>query len=69
MGIQTIKAQESETRQEAELYSLISLAKRWDTSYRNLHRKVLEGKLRVIRLGPLIRVTKKEVARVEQYGF
>ena len=54
---------------EAEFYSLDGLAKRWDTSYRNLHRKVQEGKLRVIRLGGLIRVSRKEVERVELHGF
>lgn len=54
---------------EAELYSLPNLARRWETSYRNLHRKVQEGKLRVIRLGALVRVARKEVERVEQHGF
>ena len=54
---------------DVEFYSLDGLAKRWDTSYRNLHRKVQEGKLRVIRLGGLIRVPRKEVERVEQRGF
>lgn len=52
-----------------EFYTLDGLAKRWRTSYRNLHRKVQEGKLRVIRLGGLIRVPRKEVERVEQHGF
>jgi len=54
---------------EGQFYSLGSLAKRWETSYRNLHRKALEGKLRVIRLGALIRVPRDEVVRVEQEGF
>jgi excisionase family DNA binding protein len=52
-----------------EFYSLDDLAKRWGTSYRNLHRKAREGKLRVIRLGVLIRVPRKEVERVEAHGF
>lgn len=54
---------------DVEFYSLDGLARRWNTSYRNLHRKVQEGKLKVIRLGGLIRVSRKEVERVEQHGF
>jgi len=54
---------------DVEFYSLDGLARRWDTSYRNLHRKVQEGKLRVIRLGGLIRVPRAEVERIEQHGF
>ena len=54
---------------EMEFYSLDRLASRWDTSYRNLHRKVQEGKLRAIRLGTLLRISRKEVERVEQHGF
>lgn len=54
---------------DVEFYSLDGLARRWGTSYRNLHRKVQEGKLQVIRLGGLIRVPRKEVERVEQAGF
>ncbi len=52
-----------------EFYTLDGLAKRWATSYRNLHRKVKDGKLRVVRLGGLLRVPRKEVERVEQHGF
>lgn len=52
-----------------EFYSLDGLAKRWLTSRRNLYRKVEEGRLRVIRLGPLIRVPAGEVARVDANGF
>jgi len=54
---------------EAQFYSLDSLARRWDTSYRNLHRKAQQGKLKIVHLGSLIRVPKKEVERVEQHGF
>lgn len=54
---------------DAEFYTLDKLAKRWDTTYRNLHRKVKEGKLRVIRLGGLLRVSRKEVERIEERGF
>jgi excisionase family DNA binding protein len=54
---------------ECEFYTLDLLAKRWQTSYRNLHRKVQEGKLRAIRLGALVRVSRKEVERVERHGI
>jgi excisionase family DNA binding protein len=53
----------------AEFYTLDGLAKRWGTSYRNLHRKVQERKLKVLRLGGLIRVSRKEVERIEEHGF
>jgi excisionase family DNA binding protein len=64
-----IEACEVETYNEAEFFSLPRLAKRWDTSYRTLHRKVQEGKLRAIRLGALVRVPRTEVERVERHGL
>ena len=54
---------------ECDFYCLAGLAKRWDVSYRNLHRKMKEGKFSVIRLGDLIRISRKEVERVEKHGF
>jgi hypothetical protein len=54
---------------EYEFYTLHVLAKRWNTSYRNLHRKVKDGRLRAVRLDALIRVSRKEVERVEAHGF
>jgi excisionase family DNA binding protein len=64
-----IEAREVETHNEAEFFSLPRLARRWGVSYRTLHRKAQEGKLRVIRLGALVRVSRKEVERVEAHGF
>ena len=54
---------------DVEFYNLDGLARRWGTSYRNLHRKVQQRKLQVIRLGGLIRVPRKIVERVERDGF
>jgi len=54
---------------EVEFYTLDELANRWRTTYRNLHRKVKERKLKVLRLGGSLRVSRKEVQRIEEHGF
>jgi predicted site-specific integrase-resolvase len=52
-----------------EFYSLPKLAVRWGTSYRNLHSKVREGKLKVFRLGGVLRISREEVERIERDGL
>ena len=71
MSSPKIEAREVEAPKEpdAEFFTLPGLARRWGVSYRTLHRKVQEGKLRVIRLGALLRVNREEVARVERHGL
>lgn len=51
------------------LFSLRAVGRRWSVCNRTLYRKIEEGKLRVIRLGGLFRISREEVERVERDGF
>lgn len=50
-------------------YSLDMLAKRWNTSYRNVHRQVKQGKVKALRLGGILRVSAETVRKIERHGF
>jgi excisionase family DNA binding protein len=54
---------------EKAYLSLRELSQQLGVSYRHIHRAVKDGKVRVIRLGTVLRVPQHEVVRILEHGF
>ena len=58
-----------QTEAGKELFSIKDLCNKTGLCYRTIHRRIGEGKIKVVRLGALVMIPRREVERILQRGF
>jgi len=59
----------NQTVQQREFESLRELSERTGKTYRTLHRAARAGKIKTVRFGGSVMVSKQEVSRILAHGF